>query len=233
MVQKSELPLEELNRLKWQIVIRLLLFVVILGMLALIPAGTVAYWQFYVYTGILVLPMSAALVYFIRKDPRFLQRRTRMKEQKRQQGLIQLTISLLLLMTIILSGLDRRMGWSEVPLLLTLAADILVLSGYILIFQVFKHNSFASRIVEVAPDQKLITTGLYSLVRHPMYLGVILMYLPTPLALGSYWSLIPVCITPALLIYRIGDEEKLLRKELTGYEAYCRHTPYRLIPRIW
>ncbi len=109
----------------------------------------------------------------------------------------------------------------------------MILGGYLIIFLVFRQNSYASRIIEINIGQKVITSGLYRLVRHPMYLGVLIMYLPTPLALGSYWGLIPMAFLPVALVFRILNEEKVLSENLEGYNEYCRTTKYRLIPYIW
>lgn len=130
-------------------------------------------------------------------------------------------------------GFDKRYGWSDVPVYLVLISDIVILLGYLLIFFVFKQNSFASRTVEVERDQKVISTGLYSFVRHPMYIGVIIMFMPTPIALGSYWGLIPMATIPIALVFRIKNEEKVLRKNLPGYNEYCKKTKYRLLPYLW
>lgn len=177
--------------------------------------------------------MIFVLFYFLKKDPRFLERRMRGTEKEREQKLIQLINLAILMAAFIVPGLDRRYGWSAVPVEGIIITDAVILVGYLIIFLVFRENSYASRIVEVDQEQKVITTGLYSIVRHPMYLGVLIMYLPTPLALGSYYGLIPMAFLPAALVFRILNEEKVLRENLDGYEEYCRKTRYRLIPFIW
>jgi protein-S-isoprenylcysteine O-methyltransferase Ste14 len=133
----------------------------------------------------------------------------------------------------IIPGLDRRFGWSDVSPEIIIATNAVILGGYMLIFKVFRQNSYASRIIEIDRNQKVISTGLYSIVRHPMYLGVLIMYLPAPLALGSYWGLIPMALLPVALILRILNEEKVLKENLEGYNEYCQKTSYRLIPYIW
>ena len=124
----------------------------------------------------------------------------------------------------IIPGLDHRFSWSSVPTYITILADIIMLLGYMIIFFVFRQNSYASRIVEVEEDQKVISTGLYSIVRHPMYIGVLIMYIPTPVALGSYWGLIPFAFLPLSLVLRVLNEEKVLSENLKGYKAYCQQT---------
>jgi protein-S-isoprenylcysteine O-methyltransferase Ste14 len=216
-----------------KIIIRFSLFPIIFGLIILISAGTFNYWQAYLYLSILMVPMAFVVVYFLKNDPKFLERRTRAKEKEKEQLVIQIVFSLIFLSGFILPGLDKRFGWSDVSSVIVIIADAVIFLGYILVFSVFRQNSYASRIVEVEKDQKIITTGLYSIVRHPMYIGVIVMYVPTPLALGSYWGLIPMATIPLALMFRILNEEKVLRKDLPGYTEYCQKTRYRLIPFIW
>jgi len=204
-----------------------------IGVCCLIPAGTFNYWQVYIYFAVLVVPMIFVLAYFLKKDPMFLERRARTTEKVKEQKLIQLINLPIFMSAFIVPGLDRRFGWSDISPELIIVTDLVILGGYIFIFQVFRQNSYASRIIETDKSQKVITTGLYSVVRHPMYLGVMIMYLPTPLALGSYWGLIPMAFLPVALVFRILNEEKVLRENLDGYKEYCLKTRYRLIPHIW
>ncbi len=231
--KKSELTRQEMRSLIKKIVKRFSLVPIVIGLLILLPAGTFNFWQVYVYTGILVIPMSFVLAYFLKNDPRFLERRTRAKEKEKAQKIIQIFFSLIFLSGFVIPGLDKRFGWSDVPVIIVLMTDLVILSGYLLIFFVFKQNSYASRIVEVEKSQKVITTGLYSIVRHPMYIGVLIMYIPTPVALGSYWGLIPMTGIVLAIVFRILNEEKVLSEELPGYKEYCQKTRYRLIPLIW
>lgn len=204
-----------------------------LGLLIFIPAGTLKFWQVYVYIGILIIPMIIVLFYFLKNDPMFLERRTRVKEKESVQKIIQIVFSLIFLSGFVIPGIDKRYAWSDIPVGIVLLTDIIILSGYTLIFFVFKQNSYASRVVEVEKNQQVITNGLYSFVRHPMYLGVLIMYIPTPVALGSYWGLIPMAAIPVALVLRILNEEKVLSENLPGYKEYCQKTRYRLIPLIW
>jgi len=229
----SEFSKAEMRSLIRKIIIRFSLFPIIFGLIILISAGTFNYWQAYLYLSILMVPMAFVVVYFLKNDPKFLERRTRAKEKEKEQLVIQIVFSLIFLSGFILPGLDKRFGWSDVSSVIVIIADAVIFLGYILVFSVFRQNSYASRIVEVEKDQKIITTGLYSIVRHPMYIGVIVMYVPTPLALGSYWGLIPMATIPLALMFRILNEEKVLRKDLPGYTEYCQKTRYRLIPFIW
>lgn len=233
MEKKSEMNREEVKSLLRKILIRFSLFPIALGLLILVPAWTFNYWQVYAYFALILVPMILVLFYFLKRDPKFLERRTRMREKEKQQGFITILSSLVFLLGFIIPGLDHRFHWSEVPLLGIIIAYIIILFGYLVIFLVFKQNSYASRIIEVEEDQEVITSGMYAFVRHPMYIGVLLMYIPTPVALGSYWGLLPFALLPFVLVLRIINEEKVLRKELKGYEEYCQKTKYRLIPYIW
>lgn len=223
----------EMKNLIRKIIVRFSLVPIVLMLLILIPAGTLLYWQFYLYILVLVLPMSFVLFYFLKNDPKFLERRTRTQEKEKAQKINQIVFLLIFFAGFIISGLDKRFGWSEVPVWIVIITDFVIVGGYLIIFTVFKQNSYASRIVEVENDQKVISTGLYSIVRHPMYIGVLIMYMPTPLALGSYWGLIPMAAIPIALVIRIINEESVLKRELQGYDEYCQKTKFRLIPYIW
>ena len=233
MIKKSEMTKKEMNSLMRKIVIRFSFLPVFLGLLILLPAGTFNYWQVYIYVAILVIPMIFVLFYFLRNDPEFLERRTRAKENEKQQIIIHIAFSFVLLSGFIISGFDRRFGWSYIPIRIIILADIVISLGYLIIFFVFKQNSYASRVVEVDKNQKVISTGPYRIVRHPMYSGVMIMFIPTPVALGSYWGLIPMAAIPLVLVFRILNEENVLCKDLSGYKEYCQKTKYRLIPFLW
>jgi len=205
----------------------------VLFLLVIVPAGTFNFWEAYVYFGILLIPMIYILFFFLRNDPVFLERRTRLKEKEKEQKIILVVFNLVFIAGFVIPGLDKRFGWSDVPTGIVLVTDLIIFLGYMLMFAVFRQNSHASRIVEVESGQKVITTGLYSIVRHPMYLGILIMYIPTPVALGSYWGLIPMSGIILGLILRIANEEKVLRQNLEGYIEYCQRTRYRLIPFLW
>lgn len=224
---------DEMKNLIKKIIIRFSLLPIFLGMLTLFPAGTFNYWQAYVYIAFIVVPMMFVLFYFLKNDPQFLERRIRTKEKEKAQRIIQVTFTLFFLSAFIISGFDRRFGWSNIPVPIIVLADVVSLSGYLIVFFVFKQNSYAARVVEVDPTQKVISTGLYSIVRHPMYVGVLIMWLPIPIALGSYWGLIPIATIPFALVLRIINEESVLTRELAGYKEYCQKIKYRLIPFLW
>ncbi|MCJ7742474.1 MAG: isoprenylcysteine carboxylmethyltransferase family protein, partial [Methanoregula sp.] len=190
-------------------------------------------WEAWVYCAVLLVPCVFVLTYLLRKDPELLARRIRLNEKEPAQRRIIRASSLIFFTGFLIPGLDHRFGWSDIPVEAVLAANILVILGYVLVFLVFKENPFASRVVEVEPDQRVISTGPYALVRHPMYLGTSIMWLATPIALGSYWALPVFLFLPIVLVYRIMNEEEVLLRELPGYREYTQKVRYRLIPGIW
>jgi protein-S-isoprenylcysteine O-methyltransferase Ste14 len=155
------------------------------------------------------------------------------EEKRKEQKLIQKAGALPFLLVYLLPGLDKRFGWSDLPFSIALIGLALVLLSYLMILYVFLTNSYASRVVEVEKGQRVITTGPYALVRHPMYVGVILFYSVTPIALGSYWAMIPSLLIFPILVFRIKDEEKELLENLTGYGEYAQKVKYRLLPFVW
>ena len=212
---------------------RFFFFIVLMMILFFLPAGTLNFWQGWVYMLVLIAPMSLVMPYLFKHNPELLRRRMQFKEKRvEQKKIIYLSYPFFLLM-FILPGLDRRFGWSQAPVWVVLAADVLILLGYGLVFLTFKENTYASRVIEVAEGQKVITSGPYAVVRHPMYVGALLMYFFTPLALGSWLGLIPALPLFPTILLRILDEEKALAQDLPGYSEYMRMTPYRLIPGVW
>ncbi|MDD1674162.1 MAG: isoprenylcysteine carboxylmethyltransferase family protein [Methanomicrobiales archaeon] len=207
-------------------------FVAVAALLFL-PAGTLLFWQGWLYLAVLFVPLTAVLAYLIRRDPELLVRRMQLQEKEPVEKPIIAVASIFFLIVMMVPGLDFRFGWSHIPVGVVLASDIIVFSGYFIFFLTLRENSFASRIIEVMPGQKVITTGPYAVVRHPMYLGVILMALFTPPALGSCWGEPLVIPVVAMILLRIRNEEGVLLRELPGYRDYCARTPYRLVPLLW
>lgn len=207
-------------------------FVLIAAFLFL-PAWTVNYFGAWLFIGLLFVPMLImGLVLFI-KAPDLLAKRLNNKEkEKTQQGVVAFS-ALIFPAGFVLSALDFRFGWSNVPLGLMIAASVLFLLGYGMYAEVMRENAYLSRTIEVQEDQKVISRGLYAVVRHPMYLATLFMFLPLPLILGSFWGLIPFALYPVIIIVRIINEEKVLTKELEGYKEYKTKVKYRLIPFIW
>jgi protein-S-isoprenylcysteine O-methyltransferase Ste14 len=224
---------EEQKKLRKKIALLVPAVFLVLGMIFFIPAGTLDYWEAWVYCTVLLVPFLFVLTYLLRKDPELLARRIRLNEKESAQRRIIGASGVIFFIGFLIPGLDHRYGWSDIPVGAVLGADVLVILGYALVFLVFKENPFASRVVEVEPDQKVISTGPYALVRHPMYLGTSIMWLATPIALGSYWALPVFLILPIVLVYRIRNEEEVLLRELPGYREYTQKVRYRLIPGIW
>lgn len=212
---------------------RFLLGIPVLGLAFFLPAGTFWYWEAWAYMALLFTPMFFLMQYLLKNDPDLLERRMRFREKDRQQSLIIKLSYIYFLVTFLLPGFDKRYGWSNTPVWLIVIADLLVLTGYSMVVLVFRENSYASRTVEVDQGQKVIDTGPYAVVRHPMYLGVVTLYGMSPLALGSYWSLIPAALIVPLIVARILSEEKILAKELSGYKEYQKKIRYRLLPMVW
>ena len=223
----------DLKKLKRTALLRFLTGPVVLGAIFFGTAGTIRYWEAWVFLPVVFVPMALAVAYLIRRDPELLRRRMESREERAQQRAIQMVGGVVWVGVFFIPGLDHRFGWSSVPALLVVAANFLVLGGYLIVLLTLKENSYASRTIKVEEGQTVITTGLYALVRHPMYLGAGLMLLVTPLALGSYWALAPSAFMPLLLALRIKDEEEALMEELPGYREYTRQTEHRLIPGVW
>lgn len=232
MIAMSERQILQ-NKLKKMAGTRLLIGIVLLSAMFFLPAGTFAYWEAWGYLTVLFIPILLVLKYFLKKDPELLERRMRMKEKEKRQKLIIKISFLYFLLTFLLPGFDKRFGWSNVPVVVVVIADVLVLAGYGIFFLVLRENRYASRTIEVEKDQKVISSGPYAIVRHPMYLGVMIMYAFSPLALGSYWAIIPAVMIVPILVARILDEERMLVEELDGYQRYMEKTKYRLIPGVW
>jgi protein-S-isoprenylcysteine O-methyltransferase Ste14 len=207
-----------------------------LGVSLFAPGWNLDFWQGWVY--LLVFSGAAVLItaHLWQKDPKLLERRIKVgpgAEIEKRQKLIQLLASLLFISLNVLPSFDHRFGWSNVPFPLVMTGDSLVLLGFLIIFRVFRENTFAAAIIEVVPGQKVISTGPYAIVRHPMYSGALLMILGTPLALGSWWGLLLVIPLTLIIVWRLLGEEEYLGKSLSGYQEYCRKVQNRLAPSIW
>jgi protein-S-isoprenylcysteine O-methyltransferase Ste14 len=205
----------------------------ILGAMFFGSAGTLRYWEAWLYLAITLIPMALAVRYLIRTDPELLERRLKAREERAAQSVLQKVGAVAWLALLLIPGLDQRFDWSSVPAIVVLAGDALVLLGYLLFVRVMQENSYASRVIEVQEGQSVITTGPYAMVRHPMYLAAFVMLCASPLALGSYWALLPAAVTPLILVLRIRDEEAMLLAALPEYRSYVERTPSRLIPGVW
>jgi protein-S-isoprenylcysteine O-methyltransferase Ste14 len=226
-------PTTDRRMLVKKVLVRIFLGITILGCIFFIPAGTLRYWEAWAWMGILFIPMLIAFMYLIKNAPELIERRLQAREKEKTQKLIIKLSFLTSLTAFLLPGFDHRFGWSHVPTSVVVIADICVLAGYLFFFRVLRENAYASRIIEVAENQPVIQTGPYAFVRHPMYVAVLVMYGLSPLALGSWWAMLAIIPLPIALVFRILNEEKVLKKDLPGYREYMVKVKYRLIPFIW
>ena len=212
---------------------KLIFGLVLVGAMLFLPAGTLHYSGAWLFLGVLFLPMLLMGAVMLLKAPALLAKRLDSKEKEATQKGVVALAGLMFPVGFILSALDFRHGWSRVPLWLTIAAAVLFLVGYAMYAEVMRENAYLSRTIEVQEHQTVIDTGLYGIVRHPMYLATLLMFLPLPLILGSFWGLIPFLLYPAIIVMRIVNEEKVLTEGLTGYVPYKQKVKYRLLPYLW
>src|SRR5215475_2848882 len=209
---------------------------VVMGLLLFVSAGTVRYWPGWIYLSIFIGAAALTTRYLMRHDPALLERRMKggpTAETRPVEKVIMLVASAGFIALLVVSALDHRYTWSIVPLYGVLAGDVLVAIGFYFIFLVYKENTFTSATIEIAADQKVISTGPYAIVRHPMYASGMLYMLGTPLALGSYWGLVPLAVMLPFLIWRLFDEERLLSEQLPGYMDYQQKVQHRLLPGLW
>jgi protein-S-isoprenylcysteine O-methyltransferase Ste14 len=214
----------------------LVVLAVVMGVLLFAAAGTLRYWQAWVYLSIFFGASAVTTVYLMREDPALLARRMSggpTAETRPAQKVIMLFTSIGFISLLVVPALDYRWRWSSVPLPIVIAGDALVAIGFAFIFRVYQENTFTSATIELAENQTVISTGPYAIVRHPMYASGLLYLLGTPLALGSYWGLVPLLATFPFLIWRLLDEEAFLTRNLTGYADYKTKVRHRLVPGIW
>ena len=211
----------------------LILGIVCMGAMLFLPAGGFHYTNGWLFLGLLFVPMAIMGIVLFFKSPDLLKKRLNAKEKEAtQKGVIAFS-ALMFPVGFILSAFDFRYSWSSVPMPIVIIASVLFLIGYAMYGEVMRENAYLSRTIEVQQGQKVIDTGLYGAVRHPMYLATFLMFLPMPLILGSFWGLIPFAFYPVLIVIRILNEEQVLARELDGYTNYMKKVKYRLIPFIW
>jgi protein-S-isoprenylcysteine O-methyltransferase Ste14 len=222
-----------LNAKAW---LSLAVLAVAMGLLLFIPAWTVHYWQAWVYLSIFTSTSILTTLSLMKHDRALLERRMRggpTAEKRPAQRLIMLWTSIGFIALLVVPALDFRFGWSAVPLGGVVAGDILVVIGFYFISRVYRENTFTSATIEVAKDQKVISTGPYAIVRHPMYASASLYLLGTPLALGSYWGLVVFGAMMPFLLWRLGDEERFLATSLPGYTEYQKRVRHRIVPFVW
>lgn len=213
--------------------IKFLLGLVFVGLLLFLPAGSFSYLGAWLFIALLFLPMLVVGAVLLLRAPKLLEKRLDAKEKESSQASIVVASGFFFLVGFIVAGLDYRFGWSSVPTWLTIVCSIILITSYALYAEVMRENEYLSRTIEVQADQKVIDTGLYGIVRHPMYAVTVLMFLSIPIVLGSFWAFL--CFLPyvVLIVMRLQGEEKLLEKELSGYSDYKKRVKYRLFPLVW
>jgi protein-S-isoprenylcysteine O-methyltransferase Ste14 len=210
--------------------------VVGMGLLLFVPAGTVHYGQAWAYLSIFTGASIFTTLYLMKKDPALLERRMHggpTAEKRPAQKLIMLGTSIGFIALLVVPALDHRFGWSVAPIGGVVAGDLLIVIGFYLITRVYRENTFTSATIEIAQNQTVVSTGPYTIVRHPMYASALLYLLGTPLALGSYWGLVPLAAMMPFLIWRLLDEERFLARNLPGYTEYQSRVRHRLVPFVW
>ena len=220
-------------KLFFEAIIKFLLGIILVGLLIFLPAGTLKYLNGWIFMGILFIPMFLAGLVMMIKNPSLLKSRLDAKEKEKTQSIVIKLSGLMFIVGFILAGLDFRFKWFEIPQLVSYIASGTLLLGYIMWGVVLKQNTYVARTIKVEENQKVVDTGLYGVVRHPMYTASIILFLSIPLVLGSLIALGVFIFYPILIIARILNEEKVLENELQGYKEYKKKVKYRLIPFIW
>lgn len=215
-----------------QAVSKFLLGVILVGLLIFIPGG-LDYPQGWIFMTVLFVPMFFAGLVMLKRSPQLLRKRLSAKEERGEQQTVVKLSGLMFLAGFVLAGLDHRFGWLPLPMWLSIAAAVLFLAAYLLYAEVLRENAYLSRTIEVQENQKVIDAGLYGIVRHPMYMATLLLFLSMPLVLGSFIAFVVFLVYPAIIIKRLEDEEKFLETALEGYTEYKKKVKYRLLPFIW
>ncbi len=221
------------GKLFFQAIVKFLSGVILVGLLVFLPAGTLNFINGWIFMGILFVPMFIAGIVMMLKNPNLLQKRLDAKEKQSEQSLVVKLSGLMFLAGFVVAGLDFRFGWCPLPKAVVIAAVVVFLVAYVIYAEVLRENTYLSRTIEVQENQKVIDTGLYGIVRHPMYSATLLLFLSMPLVLGSVFSLVIFLVYPVIIAKRLKAEEEFLEKELEGYSEYKKKVRYRLIPFIW
>lgn len=220
-------------KLLFSALIKVTLGILLVGALIFLPAGTLAFAKGWLLMGLLFIPMLIAGFVMLFKAPKLLAKRLDAKEKQGDQKLVVAMSGLMFVAGFVVAGLDYRFSWSRMPMAVTVVSSVLFLVAYGLYAEVLRENAYLSRTVKVEEGQTVISTGLYGIVRHPMYAATILLFIMMPLVLGSWYAAIIFLAYPVLIVIRLSGEEKLLLKELPGYAQYRKKVKYRIIPFIW
>ena len=216
-----------------QAITKFLLGVVLVGLLVFLPAGTFSFFNGWLFMGILFVPMFFAGIVMMFKNPKLLKKRLNAKEEQKEQNLVVKLSGLMFLAGFIVAGLGYRYNWYTLPIGAVIGASAIFILAYILYAEVLRENTYLSRTIEVQENHKVIDTGLYGIIRHPMYSITLLLFLAMPLVLGSIYSFVIFLAYPFIIAKRIKNEEEFLEQELDGYREYMQKVKYRLIPFIW
>ena len=220
-------------KLFFEAIIKFAIGALIVGLLVFIPAKTINYWNGWLFMGLLFIPMFIAGIVMMIKSPELLKKRLNAKEKESDQKQVLVFSGLMFLAGFIIAGLNYRYSWFILPNFVVIASSIIFVFAYIIYAEVLRENAYLSRTIEVQENQKVIDTGLYGIVRHPMYMATILLFLAMPLVLGSIFSFAIFLVYPFIIAKRIKNEEEVLEKELKGYSDYKKKVKYKLIPFIW
>ncbi len=221
------------TKLFFQAIIKFLLGVLLVGLLVFLPAGTLEYWNGLLFMGILFVPMFIAGIVMMIKSPQLLEKRLNAKEKQSDQSMVVKLSGLMFLAGFIVAGLNYRFDWWMLPKAVSFGATAIFTLAYVMYAEVLRENAYLSRTIEVQENQKVVDTGLYGIVRHPMYSATILLFLAMPLVLGSLISFVIFLVYPFIIAKRIKGEEEFLEKELEGYREYKQKVKWRMIPFIW
>ena len=225
--------MSDLNKLAFAGLLRM---VVAVAALLFLPAWTLRYWQAWIFLSVFFVSVLAITVYLVKNDAKLLERRLKAgprAEKEPTQRIIQLVATIAFITAVVFPPIDHRFAWSTVPACVSIAGDVLVFLGLLIIFFVFKENTYTSAVIEVDAQQKVVTTGPYALIRHPMYAGALVMFVGMPLALGSLWGLLTIIPLTVVIVLRLLDEEKFLARNLPGYSDYSNKIGHRLLPYVW
>jgi len=220
-------------KLFFQAITKFILGVILIGLLIFWPANTLNYWNGWLFMGLLFIPMFIAGIVMMIKSPELLKKRLNAKEKENEQKQVLLFSGLMFLVGFIIAGLNYRYSWIILPNSVVIVSSVIFILAYIIYAEVLRENAYLSRTIEVQENQKVVDTGLYGIVRHPMYAATILLFLSMPLVLGSIISFIIFLVYPFIIAKRIKNEEEVLEKELDGYSEYKNRVKYRMIPFIW